>query len=111
MKDLKLLENDKYRNELWNIFEDLADEHRFLYNYLSTVKKIPEKYSCELCFLFNLMSENVTPKLKRKLTLEEASALVSIFWGNMERRNNCTCDVVSLLNGANEATRRDIFDR
>jgi len=110
MKDLKLSENEKHRNEAWDIFEAVADEHPFIYKYLHTVKKIPEKYSCELCFLFSLLSEKITPNLKRKLTLAEASALVSIFWGNMERKNKCTCDVVSVLNSANEASRRNILD-
>lgn len=110
MKDLKLLENEKHRNEVWNIFEAVADEHPFIYKYFQTVKKIPEKYSCELCFLFSLLSEKITPNLKRKLTLAEASALVSILWGNMERKNKCTCDVVSVLNSVNEASRRNILD-
>lgn len=110
MKDLKLKENEPYRVEFWLVFEALAEEHPFLYEYLHIVKKVPEKYSCELCFLFSLLSEKITPKLKRKLTLYEASALVSIYWGNMERKNQCTCDVVYVMDSANEAARRNILD-
>jgi len=110
MKDLRLSENEKHRNEFWEIFEVLADEHPFLYDYLTSLKKIPEKHDCELCFLFTLLSEKITPELNRKVSITEASALVSILWGVMERRNKCSCDVVSVLNGANEAARRNILD-
>lgn len=108
MKDLQLYENKSKRIEFWETFEQVADQYAFLYDYLAVVKKTPKKYDCELCFLFNLLSEEITPKLQRKLTIDEASALVSIYWGGMERKGNCTCGIVAIMNSMNEIARKDL---
>lgn len=108
MIDLQLCENKSKRIEFWQIFEKIADEHIFLYDYLSVVKKTPEKYTCELCFLFYLLSEEITQKLQRKLSFTEASVMVSIYWGAMERKDTCNCGIVAIMNSMNEITRENM---
>jgi hypothetical protein len=102
MKDLKLCGNEEARVEYWSVFEKVADENKILYESLSKVKKTPEKFDCELCFLFSLLSEEITPKLVRKISIDEAKKIVSILWGCMERKGTCSCGIIEILNTVDE---------
>lgn len=108
MKDLKLCRNRSKRVEVWKVFEQVADDNPVLYDYLKDVKKIPEKYNCELCFLINLLSEEIMPQLQGKITNEEASAVVSIYWGSMERKNACDCNIKDIFESINEIERQNM---
>lgn len=108
MRDLKLSVNKRKRIEFWETFEQIADKNSILYEYLSVVKNVPEKYDCELCYLFNLLSQEIIPNLSFKPTRKETSAIISIYWGSMPRNDECSCEVVDIIQSINEVTRKSL---
>ena len=56
----------------------------------------------------DLLSEEIMPQLQGKITNEEASAVVSIYWGSMERKNACDCNIKDIFESINEIERQNM---